>query len=462
MKLLSTGRAGRYGIPALLAVLTAFAGCGSDRTSAPRLLGSIHITSGEAQHGTPGARLPDPIVITIRSDSGHPVPGVAVQWIADDGGAIEMRYPVTDSLGRAIARWTLGANGGIHTATARANGYAPLTVTAVTPRLSPLPSDDIHVLGLSTYDGSNETVHPDYALLPSTWPRELRDYLAITPYPNADITYENPSLYESSDLVGWTPPDGMSNPIVPAPLGGHLSDPDIVFDPDRNELMLYYREVVNDNAIYVVRSPNAVIWSAPTLVARGGNHSIVSPSIVRRSEREWMMWSVNAGIGCGAESASLELRRSTDGLQWSGPVGTSLSPRGMYPWHVDVQWIEELGEYWALFNAKPAFSCTTTRLYLATSRDGVRWTTLPTPILEAGAIPEFAHIVYRATFSYDRHNDAVTFWYSGARYNGSAFVWSSAVQQRNRLDVLSHASEPRIARSAAAATQAVPPLIDPP
>lgn len=460
MSFLGTSR-GPVARAATLGLAVVLIACSSDRPSAPEVLGSLKIVSGGTQSGTSGAPLPDPIVITILGKSGEPVIGVPVKWNANDGGTIDPLISVTDSTGHAAAQWTLGTTGGVHMATASATGYPALTITALTPRISPLPSDDIRVLRLSTYDGSDQTVHPDYARLPATWPRPLRDYLAITPYPNANFALENPSLYESSDLVTWTPPDGMQNPIV-RPANGYLSDPDIVFDPARNELYMYYREVVDDNAIYLTRSANAGAWTDPVVVARARNHDIVSPSVVRRADNEWSMYSVNSGFGCGAETASLELRRSSDGVRWSGPQRVSLSPADLYPWHVDVQWIPELDEYWALFNAKPAFSCTTTELYLATSKDGVHFNAYRNPVLSAGAIPEFADIVYRATFAYDRNNDAVTFWYSGARFDGSAFVWSSAVQQRNRLDVIEAASEQNGDRPTSLRSAPRAQLTDPP
>jgi hypothetical protein len=436
-------------------------GCVFDRTSAPTPQGAIEVVSGASQQGLPGAPLPEPLIVSVVDAAGVPVPNVRVSWKATDGGVIDPAIEFTGEEGRAGAHWTLGPGGGGRMATATVDGFPSVDFFATAPRTGPLPSDDIRVLGISTYDGSNETAHPDYAHVSADWSAETRDYLAITPYPNANIEFENPSVFASNDLVNWVPPPGTTNPVISPPPGAYLSDPDIVFDPDKSELLLYYREVKNDNSIYMMRSPNAGLWTDPVLVARARNHDIVSPSVVRRDSNHWMMWSVNTNIGCGAETTTLELRRSADGVNWTRPQRVSMSPGSLHPWHVDVQWIGELNEYWALFNAKPAFSCTTSELYLATSNDGVTWTTYPNPILSRGAIPEFADIVYRATFAYDRSNDAVTFWYSGARFDGSRFVWSSAVQQRNRIDVVREASDP-VTRFTADLRVGVPQLTDPP
>jgi hypothetical protein len=43
--------------------------------------------------------------------------------------------------------------------------------------------------------------------------------------------------------------------------------------------------------------------------------------------------------------------------------------------------------------------------------------------------------VYRSTFEYDPATDAVTFWFSGARYESGGYRWSAAIERRRR-DVL--------------------------
>ena len=43
--------------------------------------------------------------------------------------------------------------------------------------------------------------------------------------------------------------------------------------------------------------------------------------------------------------------------------------------------------------------------------------------------------MYRSTLDYDPASDAITFWYSGAKYNGRQYVWSAAVERRHREEV---------------------------
>ena len=293
------------------------------------------------------------------------------------------------------------------------------------------PLDVILPLAFDTYDGSGEVVHPDEARVPPGWGGGDPRRMAITPYPGGDSHFENPSLFAGRSGVAWWLEPGAPNPVV-MPTAGYLSDPDVVFDPELGELRLYYRMVAGANRILLVRSTNGSTWSAPVELFAGPNHTIVSPSVVRRAPGEWLMWTVNGGGGCSAASASVELRRSSDGVVWSAAEPVALEQAGFFPWHIDVRWIEPLGQYWALFNVKTPGSCTTPALYLATSADGVQWTTYPSPVLVRGALPAFAHVVYRSTLAYDETLDEVTFWYSGAAYALGRWRWSAAVQRRSR------------------------------
>jgi hypothetical protein len=148
------------------------------------------------------------------------------------------------------------------------------------------------------------------------------------------------------------------------------------------------------------------------------------------------MWSVNAGSsGCVAEATAVELRRSRDGVQWSDPEPVDLDQAGFSVWHIDVQWIASRAEFWAVYNVKLPGGCATPAVYAATSVDGTSWIAHDRPLLAKGSTSVFADIVYRSTFSYDALSDDILFWYSGARYDGSHYVWSAAVQRRRREEV---------------------------
>ena len=199
---------------------------------------------------------------------------------------------------------------------------------------------------------------------------------------------------------------------------------------------MYFRQADSRNRISVIRSRDGITWSQPVVVVSAANQTVISPSVVRRSDTEWLMWSVNANGGCYGAFTSVEMRHSSDGALWSDPQPVRLpTPGGFFAWHIDVQWIPERSEYWAIFPIKARGTCATTAVYIASSRDGIEWNTVPAPIMTAGVIPALQHIVYRSTFAYDPRSDVVTIWYSGARYNGERYRWRLAVQRRMRKEL---------------------------
>ena len=344
-------------------------------------------------------------------------------------------------------------------------GDAPLNPSVATPP-SPPPAERGrgHNVSLPTYEGSGETVHPDFVQAPAWWHQPGGRYLAITPYPDGNEGYENPSLFVGQ-FDKWKVPQNGANPVRYPP-SGHLSDPDALFNPETREIWLYFRQVTDSsNVIKLMRSRDASTWGfdQPTVVVRGPNHTIVSPAVVRRAAGDWMMWAVNAQAGCSARKTSIELRRSSDGIKWSDAQAVDLPvpPSGLTPWHLEVQWMAALGEYWAVFNSKDSVNCGTRAIYMATSRDGVRWVTNPEPILVAGTVNFLKDIVYRTTFRYDAAADSVTFWYSGASVNKrNGFTWRTVVERVSR-----QALTARTSASLARATLEIPAsaeLLNPP
>jgi len=333
-------------------------------------------------------------------------------------------------------------------AIACADGAGPTTGTP--------PS--VHLLSLETFDGSGQAVHPDAAITPLMWGGSEAELFA-TPYPNGDATKENPSLYSKRSPLDWPVPPGVMNPIA-RPNSGYLSDPDEVFNPETNELWLYYRAVNTGNQIFLIKggAPNA--WSEPTLVVQGINHTVVSPTVVRRSPGDWLMWSVNSGTsGCTGNSTTVELRRSVDGVNWTDPVTTDLTEPEAFAWHIDVQWIPARSEFWAIYNVKIPGSCTTAALHFARSMDGVHWEVAPGPVLTRGVIPAFDDIVYRSSVLFDARSGSVTLWYSGARFADTRYIWRIATETLALQTFLDRVATPLPAGAGIGVTSA-PPLTD--
>lgn len=412
----------------------AVAAIGCDAPSAahvPRL----RADGGDGQVAPIGTWLPKPLVVLAVDGNGAPAAGVQVNWHLQGNGRLLPLDEATDADGRARAAWLLDETEGAHTAEAVLPGFDPAKFTATgTAEPGELPFDEIRGLDFATYEGSRQVVHPDYAFTPN----DLfgpRHHLAITPYPFGNARYENPSLFDGGRPDMWALSPGTPNPIV-LPEQGYLSDPDLVYVPEHDELWLYYRQVTTDNIIHLVRTRDGRQWTSPAEVVRAPNHQIVSPSVVRRGADDWWMFSVNAGAsGCGGPSTVVEVRRSSDGIHWSAPAPADLTQPNLWVWHIDVQWIPSRNVFWAVYNVKTGGGCTTPAVYMASSDDGMAWQVVSTPVLAKGGYPAFQDIVYRSTFSYDPADDALTFWYSGARYENSRYVWSAAIERRRRTDI---------------------------
>ncbi|HUR96381.1 MAG TPA: hypothetical protein VMY76_17515 [Gemmatimonadales bacterium] len=412
-------------------------GCGDE---GPRLPAHVQVSEGNGQIGRVGTLLPLPIMVTVLKEDGSPAEGVRVEWAVEGDGSVLPVEAQTDADGRARARWLLGTSEGPRRATATLPGLAPAVFSAIAEPEDALPFDELIALDFATYEGSRQVVHPDFVATPAGAFGQ-RFHLAITPYPFGDASFENPSFFQSGRRDTWSLGNGTPNPVV-LPDAGYLSDPDLVFVPEVGELWLYYRQVTSDNIVQLVRTRDGRTWSAPMEVLRAPNHQVVSPSVVRRAADDWWMFSVNAGgAGCNATITSVEVRRSPDGLHWGDPVPAALAQEGLWAWHIDVQWIPSAQAFWAIYNAKTYGGCTTPAVYLAHSGDGMTWSVVSQPVLVKGATPTLQDIVYRTTFEYDELTDALTFWFSGARYEAGRYIWGAAVERRRRAEVFGSLGE---------------------
>jgi hypothetical protein len=391
---------------------------------------------GDQVNGEPGSTEDaEPLVVALRNGVGKPVPGLRITWTTAGTGSVLPDREVTDSAGLASASWIFSDGPTSQVAVASTSGHEA-DFRGWLRRAPEIATDTLLPLRLTTYDGSGQVVHPDVIFLPHSWDGgAARLAMAITPYPYGDAHQENPSIFVSELGAAWKPPTAAANPIVrPTTPTSYLSDPALVFDPPAHELRMYYREVVDsENVVRLLTTRDGVEWSAPREIVRVLSHGMVSPSVVRRSPTNWLMWSVDGGPnGCSNRDAYVDLRGSNDGIHWGAPMRVMLDQPGGYPWHIDVKWIGALHEYWALYNLKSSGSCVTPAVYLATSTDGVEWTTYRNPVLQRGAIPELADVVYRSSFIYTKSDDMVTFYFSGARWDGVHYLWSGAVQRRSR------------------------------
>ncbi len=184
-------------------------------------------------------------------------------------------------------------------------------------------------LNIPTYDGLNQVVHPsvidfltEYGV--PKWGGH-RFWMVITPYPYGDDTYENPSIYVSDDGVNWFVPSNIKNPIVSAPGGwkrGFNNDPDLIYDPDADEIRVYYRfssidelnvKMINITKEQNVGEPKTIIVHSPWTQMENTHRSLC---IWRESSKRWHMWG---GGGAMIPPHNIYYRFSEDGIHWSSP-----------------------------------------------------------------------------------------------------------------------------------------------
>lgn len=276
-----------------------------------------------------------------------------------------------------------------------------------------------------TYDGSGQVVHPSIVYFPNRW-GGYRYWLGITPYPNGNANYENPSILVSNDGERWKLPAGITNPLVPKPAKGHYADPELIYNNGTDELGCYYMNTgVKPNWLWLIKSSNGSDWSKPVYLSSG--NGIVSPTIVKK-DSNWRMWAVDPS------EHILKYYISSDGKNWlqqQDLVWSIVVEGTVYaPWHPKVRWIEEKDEYWLLMATVPVRSLdgADCKLAYAKSIDGIKWTTYDKLILEPSSSRWDNNLIYRADFLYKVLPNTLKIWYSA---NSVSAIWHLGCTSRN-------------------------------
>jgi len=201
-----------------------------------------------------------------------------------------------------------------------------------------------------TYDRSGQSVHPsvidfktEYGI--ASW-GGFRYWMAFTPYPNFNSSLENPSILVSKDGLNWINPPGIKNPLASKPLsilrflsGNYYnSDPELLYDPDQNILILYWREYSGGvyEKIWAIKISSKCEQSNKILCFEKAwdykkTGLILSPTVWRKGSKEWYMWTTDG-------NSTMHLYTSTDGMTWSSGQPCSAPwdtwNGGYIPWHV--------------------------------------------------------------------------------------------------------------------------------
>ncbi len=184
-------------------------------------------------------------------------------------------------------------------------------------------------LRIPTYDGSGQVVHPSVIDFLNEYRIEAwsgyRYWMVLTPYPYSQDQYENPSLYASHDGFTWGVPQNISNPLITASnIGdkGFLFDPDMIYNPDSDQLWIYYRfastdvlkmQLIGINPDLTVTKPVTIMEQSPWSQKDNRTRSFC---MYRESSDRWHMWG-----GGGKEKAPYNTYYyfSNDGIHWRDP-----------------------------------------------------------------------------------------------------------------------------------------------
>ena len=165
-----------------LFLLAAVVGCGSDSTPVtpppPGAAAVVTLTSGDAQIAQFAVALPEPLVVSVLTPNGDPLPNVKVSWgVVAGGGGLSSASSLTDQNGKASVTWTLGSEvnqsvkawtdiEGAQSITFSATGLYPVVPPPPVSSLTAWPDTNVvftgmtRTLSLSVVRGTRSTSEP--------------------------------------------------------------------------------------------------------------------------------------------------------------------------------------------------------------------------------------------------------------------------------------------------------------
>lgn len=285
----------------------------------------------------------------------------------------------------------------------------------------------------------NSLTHPDVIKFDTSW-NGYTYYMAVTPNQTGNSQFENPCLVASNDGIHWEIPKGISNPLTGVKEEAkpyHNCDTDIVYQAEEDALYIYYLWSKDSPGygssgfhpsevrLYVVKGDGqgnlTCTENFETVATTTYRYDALSPAVVIGPDGIWRMWAVDTGeTGYCNQTNKVVLRTSEDGHNWSAPksLEKTFDQPGYQPWHINVNYIPELEEYWAIY---PCYvdggSSGYTELFFATSKDGELWTTYEKPLMKPRAGQWDDEFIYRSCFLYEPETDLFRLWYGAGDDN---------------------------------------------
>lgn len=219
-------------------------------------------------------------------------------------------------------------------------------------------------------------VHPSVYYNADGW-NGYRYWMAMTPYPLADSTKENPSILCSVDGSTWVVPAGLTNPIDPYPGGvAYNSDPYLTVE-STGLMWCWWRtafRAIGPEVIARRTSTDGVTWSA-MVVEWNYDYSVtgyrlIAPSVIQQEDGTWVMYAVDI---LATPYRVVRSVRATNGT-WSAlrTVTITGGASATRPWHIDVH---NVGNEWHMLVMDGGASGGD--LWAAVSRDGLAFTAGP-------------------------------------------------------------------------------------
>lgn len=342
---------------------------GMDRRALVRVLGATTVGAllgvGAASNGSPppagpsGGRQP----VELYGPDGRPLP----TFTAEDPGHVRLQGSDAD-----VPVNVVGGNAVLADSRGLVRISEPVRLT------------------IPTYDGSGQAVHTSVVHISGVkgfangW-HGYKFWMAFTPYPHGDASYENPSIVASNDGVTWEVPPGLVNPVVPAPPVSNNSDPHLEYDYQNDQLVLFW-QTNGDGRWHRKDSKDGATWG-PTrdLVGMiGTSSSFVKPDY---RKRQWINFSAN--------DRPYRLESMDDGVTFSSPQRLRTPTLGVYG-HL---WVGLDGNGWhMLLQSAPRnrYYADSDLLY-GHSRDGFNWRTFAQPVLGRSLGVERGLSIYRSS-----------------------------------------------------------------
>ncbi|HEX3038633.1 MAG TPA: hypothetical protein VHO94_06560 [Oscillospiraceae bacterium] len=231
-----------------------------------------------------------------------------------------------------------------------------------------------NLLTIPTYDGSGQLTHPKVLYFANSW-NGYHYWMSMTPYPNADYRYENPSIVVSNDGISWFVPTGLKNPISGIPsdakYGAYYSDPHLVMNGKAMELWYRYNPGDpktghahnNINIYYKKVSTDGIHWSAAKFLCNFGWAGHMSMAI-NCEDGIYKSWYADY-------DGHLYYSQSADSQNWSHSVIASVPlPAGYQSYHQDII---KVGSRYCLLQCAKKHSNNTFAQFFASSTDGIHF-----------------------------------------------------------------------------------------